>query len=80
MRRSGARRWEAAELVLRSDDTIRAGLDGEALLFDSPLVLKIVPKALRVLVPRGTRPGYVPPAEALAAQLIGSGRLAGVDT
>jgi diacylglycerol kinase family enzyme len=75
----GARTWEAEELVLESDHPILAGLDGEALAFESPLTLKIMPRGLRVLVPRGTRPGYVPPAENIAAQLIGLNLLAGLD-
>ena len=75
----GARHWEDDELVLESDGPILAGLDGEALAFDSPLTLTIVPKGLRVLVPRGTRPGYIPPAETIAAQLIGVNLLAGLD-
>lgn len=75
----GARHWEAGELVLESDRPILAGLDGEALSFESPLVLEIVPRGLRVLVPRGTKPGYVPPAETFAARLIGVSLLAGLD-
>jgi len=75
----GGRRWEAEELVLESDNPILAGLDGEALTFEPPLVLKIVPRGLRVLVPRGTKPGYVSPVETFAAQLIGVSLLAGLD-
>ena len=75
----GRPHWEAEELVLESDRPILAGLDGEALAFDSPLTLKIVPKGLRVLVPRGTKPGYIPPVETIAAQLIGVNLLAGLD-
>jgi diacylglycerol kinase family enzyme len=78
--RTGARvrHWEADRLLLESDAPIVAGLDGEALTFDSPLELVIRPRGLRVLVPAGTKPGYVPPRETIAAGLIGLGRLAGV--
>jgi diacylglycerol kinase family enzyme len=78
--RTGARvrHWQADRLLLESDDPILAGLDGEALTFDSPLELVIRPRGLRVLVPAGTKPGYVPPREAIAAGLIGLARLAGV--
>ena len=76
---AAARRWEADELTLESDGPILAGLDGEALKFQSPLTLRILPKGLRALVPRGTRPGYVPPAVALAAELSGITLLAGYD-
>ncbi|MGI9644700.1 MAG: diacylglycerol/lipid kinase family protein [Ilumatobacteraceae bacterium] len=72
------RHWEAAELRLESDSPILAGLDGEALSFESPLDLKIVPRGLRVLVPVGTRPSYLPRREAFAAGVIGLARLAGV--
>lgn len=76
---AAARRWEADELVLESDEPILAGLDGEALNFQSPLTLSIEPKGLRVLVPRGTKPGFVPSAETLAAELSGVSLLAGYD-
>ena len=65
--------------MTESDHPILAGLDGEALVFQSPLELEIVPRGLRVLVPRGTTPGFVPPGEAVAAQLIGVNLLAGLD-
>jgi hypothetical protein len=63
---------------LESDQPILAGLDGEALTFESPLELLIRPRGLRVLVPAGTKPGYFPPSKALAAELVGLARLAGV--
>ena len=72
------RHWQADRLLLESDEPILAGLDGEALTFDSPLELVIRPRGLRVLVPAGTKPGYVPPREAIAAELVGLARLAGV--
>ena len=75
---SGVRHWEADSLLLESDAPILGGLDGEALTFGSTLELVIRPRGLRVLVPAGTKPGYVPRREVLAAQLIGLARLAGV--
>ena len=75
---SAVRHWEADRLLLESDAPILAGLDGEALTFDETLELVIRPRGLRVLVPAGTKPGYVPPTEAIAAELIGLARLAGV--
>jgi diacylglycerol kinase family enzyme len=74
----GVRHWESGSLRLEADGPILAGLDGEALEFESPLDLTIKPRGLRVLVPRGVKPGYVPPREAIAAGLIGLARLAGV--
>ena len=75
---SGVRHWEADRLLLESDAPILGGLDGEALTFDSTLELVIRPRGLRVLVPAGTKPGYIPPREAIAAELVGLARLAGV--
>ena len=72
------RHWQADRLLLESDKPILAGLDGEALTFDSTLELVIRPRGLRVLVPAGTKPGYVPPREAIAADLVGLARLAGL--
>jgi len=54
------------------------GLDGEALEFESPLNLVIRPKGLRVLVPAGTRPGYVPTGEVAAARLLDLAHTAGL--
>jgi diacylglycerol kinase family enzyme len=75
---SGVRHWEAERLVLESDAPILAGLDGEAIVFGTTLEVVIRPRGLRVLVPAGTKPGYVPPRESIKAGLIGLARLAGV--
>jgi diacylglycerol kinase family enzyme len=75
---SGIRHWQADKLVLTSDEPILAGLDGEAVQFESPLEVVIKPEGLRVLVPAGTKPGYVLPGEAVAAHLLGLSHLAGV--
>ena len=75
---SGIRHWETDHLRLDADGPIKAGLDGEALVFDAPLDLVICHKALRVLVPAGTKPGYVPTRETFAAEIIGLANLAGV--
>ena len=48
---------------------VLTGVDGEALAFPSPLDVQIRRKALRVLVPHGVRPGYVPLSDAIAAHL-----------
>lgn len=77
-KRVATRDWVAERLVLESDGPILAGLDGEAVVLESPLELVIKPRGLRVLVPAGTKPGYVPPREAFAAELIGLAHLAGV--
>lgn len=69
--------WEATSLRLESDEPILAGVDGEALTFESPLDLAIRPKGLRVLVPVGTRPGYVPVGEAIAASILDLANLGG---
>ncbi len=72
------RRWKARSFSVEADGPVRAGVDGEALEFDSPLHLTIRPKALRVLVPAGTRPGYVPSRGSFVAEVTGLARLAGV--
>lgn len=69
--------WETSSMRLESDEPILAGLDGEALEFGSPLDVSIRPKGLRVLVPAGTRPGYVPVGEAVAARLLDMAELGG---
>ncbi len=69
---SAARTWEAEDLRIESDVPILAGLDGEAVVFEPPLDLRIRPRALRVLVPRGTTPGYRSAAEAVIAGISGS--------
>ncbi len=69
--------WETTTIRIESEQPILAGLDGEAVQFDSPVDIVIKPKALRVLVPTGTRPGYVPPREKVAAQLLDLANLGG---
>lgn len=62
--------WEVTSFRIESDEAILAGVDGEAVQFESPVTLSIRHRALRVLVPAGIRPGYVPAGEALAAKLL----------
>ncbi len=75
---SRVRRWEAETLHIEADGPIKAGVDGEAIQFESPLELRIRPKGLRVLVPVGTKPGYVPLRESVAAGIVGMASIAGV--
>lgn len=70
--------WETTSYRIESDEPILAGLDGEAVEFESPLNLVIRPKGLRVLVPAGTRPGYVPTGEVVAARLLDLAHTAGL--
>lgn len=70
--------WETKSYRIESDEPILAGLDGEALEFEAPLNFKIHAKALPVLVPAGTRPGYVPTGEVVAARLLDLAHTAGV--
>jgi diacylglycerol kinase family enzyme len=44
-------RWEAPTFVLHSSGPVAAGLDGEAVEFESPLHFRIRPSALRVRIP-----------------------------
>jgi diacylglycerol kinase family enzyme len=70
--------WEATSYRIESDEPILAGLDGEALVFESPLNISIQPQGLRVLVPAGTQPGYVSGSEAAAARLLDLAETMGV--
>jgi hypothetical protein len=70
--------WEATSYRIESDEPILAGLDGEALVFESPLDISIQPQGLRVLVPTGTQPGYVSGTEAVAARLLDLAETIGV--
>jgi len=67
---AGWHEWEDDHFRVESDGTeVLAGVDGEALSFASPLDMEIHHRGLRVLVPAGVRPGYLPPGEAIAARL-----------
>jgi diacylglycerol kinase family enzyme len=59
----GWRDWTAPTFEVRSSEPIAAGVDGEALVFDSPLRFEIVPGCLRVRV-APSHPGYSPAATA----------------
>ena len=69
--------WETTSFRIDSEEPILAGVDGEALEFGAPLDLLIRPQGLRVLVPAGTEPGYVPVGEAVAARILDLANLAG---
>ena len=70
--------WEATSYRIESDEPILAGLDGEALVFESPLNISIEPQGLRVLVPAGTQPGYVSGTDAAAARLLDLAETVGI--
>ena len=70
--------WETSSFRIESgSETILTGVDGEALEFPSPLDITIRPKHLRVLVPAGVRPGYLPPGEVIAARLLDMAEIGG---
>lgn len=48
-------RWEAPRFEVRSGGSIPAGVDGEALVFETPLRLRSLPGALRVRLPVAAR-------------------------
>ena len=75
---AGWHEWEASSFRIESDDEqILAGVDGEALKFPAPLEISIRPKRLRVLVPAGVHPGYLPPREVIAARLLDMAEIGG---
>jgi diacylglycerol kinase family enzyme len=53
--------WTSNEFEVRSDGPIEIGIDGEALLLDSPIRFRITAGALRVRIPKHA-PGYSPAA------------------
>ena len=57
----GWRAWTATSFEIRSRDPIAAGVDGEALRFDSPVRFEIRPGAVRVRI-APHHPGYSPAA------------------
>jgi diacylglycerol kinase family enzyme len=73
----GHQSWEAKTYRIESDNTILAGVDGEAKQFDSPLDVSIRRRALTVLVPSGTKPGFMPPRQTVAAKVLDLASLSG---
>ncbi len=73
----GWREWEADTFEVLSGEPIEAGVDGEALRFDSPLRFEILPGALRVRI-APHHPGYSPAALAESVRRNGIRRLVGV--
>jgi diacylglycerol kinase family enzyme len=72
--RSSAGRYReltAAELTVEADETVAAGVDGEALSFEPPLRFRVRPRALRVRIAPG-HPGASP------STAVPGGPLAGV--
>lgn len=47
----GFAEWTTSAFMIRSDEPIEAGVDGEALVFDAPLGFRSLPGALRVRLP-----------------------------
>ncbi|MDJ0792278.1 MAG: diacylglycerol kinase family protein [Acidimicrobiia bacterium] len=75
---AGYHEWQAPVFIMEADDDLIAvGVDGEALKFPAPLEMTVQPQALRVLVPKGTQPGYLSPSEQVAAQLLDVAHIGG---
>jgi diacylglycerol kinase family enzyme len=54
--------WAGESFQVDSDqELLDVGVDGEALSLAPPIIVSTKPRALRVLVPDGTRPGAMPP-------------------
>lgn len=70
--------WEATSYrVDAAGGTLAVGVDGEALELPAPADLRIIPGMLRMLVPSGTRPGYLTPRDRAAIHLLDVISLAG---
>jgi diacylglycerol kinase family enzyme len=62
------REWSAREFEIRSDHPVPAGIDGEAVMLDPPLLFQIRPRTLRVRIARqhpGASPSAAIPGSAL---------------
>jgi diacylglycerol kinase family enzyme len=70
----GWKAWTSDVVEVRSGQTIEAGVDGEALVYESPLRFEIAPRALRVRVARNA-PGLSPAHAAGLVRSAGPGRL-----
>ncbi|HYN18403.1 MAG TPA: diacylglycerol kinase family protein, partial [Actinomycetes bacterium] len=55
--------WADTTFRLHSSQPVEIGIDGEALVLDPPIEFRVLPRALRVRIPRGA-PGYSPAAAA----------------
>ena len=64
------REWSAPEFEVRSEGPIAAGIDGEALVLESPLRFRILPGVLRVRIAR-KHPG-ASPSMAMPETLLGT--------
>lgn len=55
-------KWQTHTFELESDqELLDVGVDGEAIRLATPITVTIRPRALRVLIPKGTRPRVLPP-------------------
>jgi diacylglycerol kinase family enzyme len=69
-RRRPWRQWSASEFRVEADGPVPAGVDGEAVLLQSPVCVRILPSVLRVRISAhhpGTSPSSVEPVGALPA-------------
>jgi len=66
------REWSAPSFEVRSEGRIAAGIDGEAVVLDSPLRFRILPGVLRVRIARGHRGAS--PSMAIPEDLLGTVR------
>ena len=62
--------WSATELRIESPaDTVAVGIDGESVDIATPLQIHQQPRGLRLLLPRGARPGFVSAPTPIKAEL-----------
>jgi diacylglycerol kinase family enzyme len=62
--------WSAPELEVDSSlDTVAVGVDGESIEMPTPLMIRQQPRGLRLLLPKGTRPGFVAGGPVFKAEL-----------
>ena len=81
-RRRPWRQWSATEFLVEADGPVPAGVDGEAVLLESPVRIRIAPSALRVRIAAqhpGASPSSIEPVGALPALAALAGIAAGRD-
>jgi diacylglycerol kinase family enzyme len=70
LRRRAFQEWSAPELRVDSPhDSVSVGIDGESLELPTPIVIRQQPRGLRLLLPRGARPGFAIGGRSVNAEL-----------
>ena len=78
LRRGDLETWTTDSYFVNArGGVVEAGVDGESIDFPAPVEFEIRPAGLRVLLPSGTRPGYVSRGEAITSEILDLARIGG---